>query len=130
MTLMARNNPEVTEANLIKVFGVVLLASIMANMVVALRGTPVVAADVPEPYGTMWLFPAGHIINVSYGEDEEPEYVGEAMPGTLDTEAAWRTYRYTYVLVDDDLEAAGLRYAEGNTNFDKVWDDREDYEYS
>ena len=123
-------SPEVSEASVIKFFGVVIMAAIMANMVVQLlRPTPVAAA-VEEPYGMMWFYPAGHIMNMSYGEDEEPEYFGEAMPGTLDSDAAWRIYRYDYVMVAGDLEASGLRYAEGNTNFDKVWDDREDYEYS
>ena len=123
-------NPDVSEASVIKFFGVVLLAAIMANMVTELlRPTPV-AAEAVEPYGAMWLWPMGHIMNVSYGEDEEPEYFGEAIPGTLDTDAAWRIYRYEYVTIEDDLELASVRFAEGNTNFDKVWDDREDYEYS
>lgn len=128
-SLTVYRNPDVSEASVVKFFGVVLLAAIMANMATELlRPTPVAAAV--EPYGAMWFYPAGHIINMSYGEDEEPEYFGEAIPGTLDTDAAWRIYKYSYVMVAGDLEASGIRFAEGNTNFDKVWDDREDYEYS
>ena len=72
-------------------------------------------------------------MNVSYGTGDiadEPTYFGEAMPGTLDSDAAWRIYRYEYEMIAGDPEVIGLRFAEGNTDFDKVWDDREDYEYS
>ena len=124
-------NPDVSEASVIKFFGVVLLAAIMANMVIELlRPTPVAAAEYPEAYGAMWLYPAGHIMNISYGVGDEPEYFGEAIPGTLDSDAAWRIYKYEYATIEGDLEVARLRFAEGDTNFDKVWDNREDYEYS
>ncbi len=123
-------NPDVSEGSVIKFFGTVLLVAIMANMATELlRPTPVAAAA-PEPYGALWFYPAGHIMNMSYGVGDEPEYFGEAMPGTLDSEAGWRIYKYIYVTIEGDLEAAGIRFAEGDTNFDKVWDDREDYEYS
>lgn len=84
----------------------------------------------PEPYGIPYLTPAGHIMNVSYGPGEEPQYFGEAMPGTANDEASWRIYRYEYETIAGDLEVVGIRFANGDTNFDKVWDDREDYEYS
>jgi len=86
--------------------------------------------EYPEPYGIFYLSPAGHIMNVSYGEGEEPEYFGEAMPGTSDDEAGWRIYRYEYSMIGGDLEVTKIRFASGNTSFDKIWDDREDYEYS
>jgi len=123
-------DPPVSEASVIKFFGTVLLAAIMANMVIELlRPTPV-AAVAPEAYGILYLTPAGHIMNVSYGEGDEPVYFGEAIPGTLNSDAGWRIYRYEYATIEGDLEVVGIRFAEGNTNFDKVWDDREDYEYS
>jgi len=86
----------------------------------------------PEAYGNIWFSPAGHIMNVGYGDDEEPEYIGEAVPGTLNSDAGWRIYRYEYVIdpVTDDMLSGTIRYAGGTTGFDKVWDDREDYEYS
>lgn len=83
-----------------------------------------------ELYGALWLYPAGHIMNVSYSADNEPEYFGEAMPGALDSEASWRIYRYEYETIGGDPEIIGVRFAEGNTNFDKVWSDRKEYEYS
>lgn len=86
--------------------------------------------EYPEPYGAMWFLPAGNIMNVSYGAEGEPEYFGEASPGTLNSEAKWRIYRYEYETIEGDLEVVGVRFASGNTAFDKVWDDREEYEYS
>jgi hypothetical protein len=83
-----------------------------------------------QPYGAIWLSPAGHIMNVSYNEGGEPEYFGEAMPGTANDEAGWRIYRYQYETVAGDLEVVGIRFANGDTNFDKVWDNREEYNYS
>jgi len=115
-----------TEVSMIRLFSMILFAVIMADTVTKLLVKPV---DTPEPYGALWLYPAGHIMNVSYGADEEPEYFGEAIPGTPDDQAGWRIYRYEYILVGGDLEAASLRFAEGETTFDKIWDDREDYEY-
>lgn len=81
------------------------------------------------PFGSPWMLPVGLIINVDYSGDE-PFYIGEALPGSTNDEAVWRIYRYEYELIDGDLEMVGLRFAEGNTKFDKVWDDRADYEYS
>ena len=84
----------------------------------------------PEQYGILYLSPAGYIMNVSYGVGEEPVYFGEAVPGTANDVIGWRIYRYEYSVIDDDLEVIGIRFASGNTSFDKVWDDREEYEYS
>lgn len=82
-------------------------------------------------YGTWYLGPAGLIMNVENGVDEEPEYMGEAAPGTLDSEPGWRIYKYECVRdpVSGDMLSGTLRYANGNTRFDKVWDNRADYTY-
>ena len=85
--------------------------------------------EYPEPYGMLYLAPAGHIINVDYA-DEEPTYFGEALPGTPNSAPNWRIYRYEYETIGRDLEVVGIRFANGDTNFDKVWDDRADYDYS
>ena len=51
-------------------------------------------------------------------------YVGEADPGTLETQAAWRIY-----LLDITGGDASKRYANGSAAFDKVWTDRAMYTY-
>ena len=53
-------------------------------------------------------------------------YVGVAQPGTATSSASWQIY-----VVDEsgsvDLEIA---YADGDTNFDNIWDDRAALSYS
>jgi len=87
-------------------------------------------AEEEVPFGSPWLLPVGLIMNVDYGPGEEPLHIGEARPGTKNNEVGWRIYRYEYETVGGDLETVGLRFAGGTTALDKVWDNREDYEYS
>jgi hypothetical protein len=86
----------------------------------------------PESYGIWYLGPAGHIMNAENGVDEEPLYMGEAAPGTLNSDAGWRIYKYVYVRdpVSGDMLSGTIRYAGGSTKFDKVWDERASYEYA
>ena len=68
--------------------------------------------------------------NMDYGTNFEVLHVGEAAPGTPNNAPGWRIYRYGYVIVDGDPEISEVKFAGGNKNFDKVWDNRTDYEYS
>lgn len=54
-------------------------------------------------------------------------YKGQAQPGTLDSNNAWRIQEITFVGTDEDVE---IRWAGGNSNFDKIWDDRLSYGYT
>ncbi len=52
-------------------------------------------------------------------------YVGKALPGTATSTAAWRIKRL--------VETAGalvITWADGNANFDNIWDDRTGLSYS
>lgn len=53
-------------------------------------------------------------------------YRGEANPGTLDSAASWRIRRLI-IGVDNDVTE---EWADGNSNFDNVWDDRLSLSYS
>lgn len=53
-------------------------------------------------------------------------YVGEAAPGTLDAAPAWRIKRLTLGLDDDVV----TEWADGNANFDNVWNNRASLSYS
>lgn len=106
------------------IFGIWAMQSILLTVIQPREATQL------DTWGAIWLSPAGHIMNVSYSAGDVPEYFGEALPGTANNQPGWRIYRYEYVIVDGDLEVAGIRFASGNTLFDKVWDNREDYEYS
>jgi YD repeat-containing protein len=53
-------------------------------------------------------------------------YVGYASPGSLSSQPVWRIKKMNY-------DAAGnlisVKYADGDLNFDNVWDDRENLTY-
>lgn len=49
-------------------------------------------------------------------------YVGEALPGSLDSNAAWRIKRYVQATLQGD-------WADGVSDFTKVWNDRATYTY-
>jgi len=52
-------------------------------------------------------------------------YVGEALPGTGESDAKWRIKRIEEV--GDDFN---ILWAEGSANFDRIWDDRASFTYS
>jgi len=55
------------------------------------------------------------------------EYIGEAVPGTASSVAKWRIKKLTYnasKLVTD------VKWASGTEDFDKEFDERENYSYS
>jgi hypothetical protein len=86
-----------------------------------------------ESIGSPWLSLlglSGYSTNMDYGANFEVLHVGEAPPGTLNSVPGWRIYRYGYVIVDGDPEISEMKFASGNKNFDKVWDERATYDYS
>jgi poly(3-hydroxybutyrate) depolymerase len=52
-------------------------------------------------------------------------YVGTADPGTLTSSGSWRILRITYAGT-----VTTIHWADGNDNFDNVWDDRAGLTYS
>lgn len=60
--------------------------------------------------------------------DGNYKYVGEALPGTVQSGATWRIKRIEFIGGnDDDIE---VLWADGVSTFSKVWDDRATYIYS
>lgn len=51
-------------------------------------------------------------------------YLGYAQPGTGEAEPKWRISRFTLANV------SGMQWADGNTYFDNVWNDRASLIYS
>lgn len=64
---------------------------------------------------------------VEYDASNNPIYVGDARPGTAESANGWRIKKVTY---DASNNPTDIEWAEGTTNFDKVWDDRGIYAYS
>jgi len=54
-------------------------------------------------------------------------YKGEALPGVVDGEASWRIQRITFGATDDDVT---VEWADGDSNFDKIWANRASLSYS
>lgn len=58
--------------------------------------------------------------------DDNTFYKGEANPGTAAGASEWRI-RYVTIAPDGDVEET---WAEGNANFDNIWNDRASLSYS
>lgn len=56
-----------------------------------------------------------------------PEYIGEAAPGTPSSAAKWRIKKLVYNATPAVTDAL---WCQGNAEFDKVWDDRAGYQYA
>ncbi len=65
-------------------------------------------------------------ILVEYDGSGNPVYLGEGVPGTATSDAAWRIRKVTWLAGN----AVSIKWAEGTTLFDKVWDSRATYTYS
>ena len=59
------------------------------------------------------------------GEDPTVQYFGEAAFGTATTDPFWRILKMTYM-----GNSFGMLYADGDDEFDNVWDSRTSLEYS
>ena len=46
-------------------------------------------------------------------------YIGEALPGSLDSNAVWRIKRLVETGPDSEIT-----WADGDSDFDNIWDDR------
>ena len=64
--------------------------------------------------------------NTSSGQ---PLYIGEAQPGTATSEAKWRIKKMEYG-DGESMPPTGTIWADGETSFDKIWDNRATYSYS
>ena len=58
---------------------------------------------------------------------ERPIYYGRAQPGTLTSVPAWRIAKLEY---DAGNNLLSMKWAEGNSVDNKVWDSRAGYTYS
>lgn len=56
--------------------------------------------------------------------DANIEYVGKAIPGSATSAAVWQISRI------DNTTGLVLEFADGNSSFDNIWDNRESLSYS
>lgn len=55
--------------------------------------------------------------------DTNVTYIGTATPGTATSAASWQIKKV------DETSGTVIKYADGNANFDNVWDNRESLSY-
>lgn len=82
----------------------------------------IIEIGVPGPQGPKGLS-ADELVPLATRLDEVTDalsYLGEADAGTLETSAGWRIRRITF---GDDGDVT-TEFADGNDNFDNVWQDR------
>jgi len=75
--------------------------------------------------GTNWVTNLTQLIKEVDFVGTTTVYIGEAQPGTATSSAAWRVKRT--VFTGDDSETL---FADGNTNFDNIWNNRASLSYS
>jgi len=74
------------------------------------------------------LFLSQRVSYVASGNGQgQPEYVGYAMPGTVNSDAFWSIKRLTY---DANHQVTTIEWANGTNDFGSVWNDRATESYS
>jgi len=68
-------------------------------------------------------------LDILYDEVNDYTYVGEALPGSLLSAADWSIYRLDETASGELNVELVKRYANGTSDFNKIWDDREIYIY-
>jgi len=66
-------------------------------------------------------------IRIDYDGNSNPIYIGVAAPGTLDGASYWQLIKLTF---DGNNNVTATKYADGNSNFDNIWDNRSDGTYT
>lgn|SRR3990167_3648376 len=91
---------------------------------------PISATNLPLPAGaatdaSITALAAVYIQRIDY-TGSVLTYIGHAVPGTATAAASWKIKKLVY----SGTDLIGILYADGNTNFDNVWDDRASLSYS
>ena len=87
-------------------------------------GTPTLG-DTLEYGQSGWEVSLGQLIKEIDDVSGTTFYIGEAQPGELTSAASWRIKRV--VFTGDD---SSTKYADGDVNFDNIWDNRASLSYS
>ncbi|MBF0371246.1 MAG: hypothetical protein HQL52_17495 [Magnetococcales bacterium] len=66
------------------------------------------------------------ITRIAYNGNNDPEYVGQAIPGSTTGDAVWQVKRITY---DGNQNPTVIEFAGVAASFNQVWDDRASLTY-
>ena len=86
----------------------------------------IASATVITPKGNKVETEATLTTRYAYNVDGNLEYIGKAESGTTTNEAGWFIQKIGY---DANDNFASILNANGQPDFDKVWDNRESYTY-
>ena len=71
-------------------------------------------------------FESQYIQRISYNADNLAEYIGLAIPGTLDANTKWQIRKLTY----SGMNVTAVNFAGGSNAFSSSWNLRATYSYS
>lgn len=77
---------------------------------------PVNIHEIDESRRQIWDYESGNVVI----------YSGKANPGALKSEAKWQIVKYNY---DSSNRATEKNFANGDSEYDKVWNDRATYDF-
>ena len=63
---------------------------------------------------------------LDYDGSNQLLYTGKALPGSSKASALWQIKKYLY----SGSNLTDIQYADGNNNYDNIWNDRTTYTYS
>jgi hypothetical protein len=66
---------------------------------------------------------------VDFTSSDTVVYQGFADPGSLTSQAVWRITKTTFTSNSPNSDDVEVRFADSNSNFDNVWDDRASLSY-
>ncbi len=87
-----------------------------------------------QPYHTLQVGLANGFFNdflvtarFAYDSEGRTQYVGWAKPGAATSISVWLIRRFAY---DSSSRITDILFADGDSNFDNEWDERENLSYS
>lgn len=83
---------------------------------------------VPKGVGQTNPMPVGteYTTAIEYNADNNPIYIGEALPGTAKNATEWRIRKIIY---DANQNPIDIQWANSSKKFEFIWDNRANYTY-
>lgn len=75
--------------------------------------------------GNLFMTERPYSVRIAYS-GVNPVYIGEAVPGSLTSEAKWKIKKLTY----SGDNVSSILWADGNNKYDNIWDNRAILDYS
>ncbi len=68
-----------------------------------------------------------YLVYIEYDINNNPVYIGKAQPGSISSSSVWQIQKLSY---DASGNVTKIEWAEGSDDFNKIWDNRANYNYS